>query len=101
MKKLLLLIALPLLFSSCLKKDCEKLNYGTLVLINHTNEPIEFYFDNVYMYNINSLETETLEIDVGTHRFGGKHYGSTFADTLTWDEVIDIGLCTEQEYTFQ
>lgn len=101
MKKILLICALAFAFNSCNKRDCEKFEFGTVVVTNYTNNPIEFYFDNVYLYDLQSLVTETLEIDAGTHTIGAKLEGATFADTLSWNETIVVEMCKKQEYKFE
>lgn len=70
-------------------------------MTNYTNNPIQLYFDDVYRYDLQSLVTETLEIDAGTHRIGGKLEGSGHLDTLLWDEQISVEMCKKLIYDFE
>lgn len=101
MKKLLLILALGLAFNSCNKRDCERFEYGSVIVTNYTNNPIQFYFDGVYLYDLQSLVTETLEIDAGTHQIGGKLEGSGHLDTLWWDEKIKVDMCKKLVFDFE
>ncbi len=101
MKKLILFSLLGLGIIACNKQECEKLNFGTLVITNLTNENIQFHFDGVNMYELTSLKTETLEIDPGLHTFGAKRYQSNTPDSMYWNESVNISLCQKEEYIFE
>lgn len=88
------------IFSSCEKRVCEKNNTATLIITNHTIEPIQFYFDGVYLYDVIELTKETLEVTTGAHTFGAKVAGSTFLDSLDWSEYQAFSVCEQVEYTF-
>ncbi len=88
-------------FSSCEKRVCEKNSTATLIITNQTINPIQFYFDGVYLYDMIELTNETLEVNIGSHTFGAKTEGSTFADTLKWEEVQAFSVCENVEYTFE
>jgi len=94
-------LVLLTVFSSCEKRVCEENQTATLIITNQTIEPIQFYFDGVYMYDMIELTKETLEVSIGAHTFGAKVAGSTFTDSLDWDEYQAFSECEQVEYTFE
>lgn len=88
-------------FSSCEKRVCEENNTATLIITNQTIEPIQFYFDGVYLYDVIELTKETLEVTTGAHTFGAKVAGSTFLDSLDWEQYEAFSVCEQVEYTFE
>ncbi len=95
------ILLLLFVFSSCEKRVCEKNSTATLIITNQTIEPIQFYFDGVYMYDLIELTKETLEVTTGAHTFGAKVAGSTFLDSLDWEEYQAFSVCEQVEYTFE
>lgn len=88
-------------FSSCEKRVCEENNTATLIITNQTIEPIQFYFDGVYLYDVIELTKETLEVTTGAHTFGAKVAGSAFSDSLDWEQYEAFSVCEQVEYTFE
>ncbi|MCG3167884.1 MAG: hypothetical protein POELPBGB_03683 [Bacteroidia bacterium] len=101
MKSTVSILLLLLFFASCEKRVCEKNNTATLIITNQTIEPIQFYFDGVYMYDVIELTKETLEVTTGAHTFGAKVAGSAFLDSLDWEQYEAFSVCEQVEYTFE
>jgi surface polysaccharide O-acyltransferase-like enzyme len=104
MKKIIpftFIVLLLAFFSSCEKRVCEENNTATLIITNQTIEPIQFYFDGVYLYDVIELTKETLEVTTGAHTFGAKVAGSTFLDSLNWEQYQAFSVCEQVEYTFE
>lgn len=102
MKKLLLLLALGIFsIPSCKKRDCEEFQFGTLIVTNYTDDPIKFYYDGVYLYDLESLVTETLELDVGTHIVGAKDLDSTHFSPFDWLDTIEVSACRKEIMDFE
>jgi len=103
MKKVTLIASVLFIItlSSCEKRVCEENNTATLIITNQTIEPIQFYFDGVYMYDVIELTKETLEVSTGAHTFGAKVAGSTFLDSLDWEQYQAFSVCEQVEYTFE
>lgn len=101
MKKLLLVLVLGITVTTCKKRECEDFQYGSLIVTNYTDDPIKFYFDGVYMYDLESLVTETLEIEVGEHIVGAKDYDSTFASPFDWLDTVSVGACRKEILDFE
>lgn len=97
----LLLFFFIIAISSCEKLVCEKNQTAFLVITNKTLNPVQFYFDGVYMYDMLSLTKETLEVAIGAHVIGGKPHGSNHLDTLTWEKPQSFSVCETVEYSFQ
>lgn len=95
------LLFLLIIFSSCEKRVCEENQTATLIITNQTLDPIQFYFDNVYLYDVIELTNETLEVTTGAHTFGAKVAGSTFLDSLDWEQYQAFSVCEQVEYTFE
>lgn len=101
MKSIVTGFILLLLFASCEKRVCEENQTATLIITNQTIDPIQFYFDGVYMYDMIELTKETLEVTTGAHTFGAKVAGSTFLDSLDWEVSQAFSVCEQVEYTFE
>lgn len=96
-----LLLFTFVMISSCKKRVCDENQTAQLIITNQTIHPIQFYFDGVYLYDMEELTKETLEVNIGTHYFGAKLAGSAFDDTLKWDQVRTFAACEEKEYVFE
>lgn len=101
MKKLLLVLALGITVTACKKRECEEFQYGQLIVTNYTDDPIKFYYDGVYLYDLESLVTETLELDAGTHIIGAKDIDSTHLSPFNWLDTVDVSACRKEVLDFE